>query len=1161
MRLRELYLKDIGRHIEGVIKADDESNIINEVEEYIITAELEEKLDHFFGVYASSIGTRAATSEIGVWISGFFGSGKSHLLKMLSYVLENRLIDGRRAGEIFLEKVAKSDFELRRNIEKALSIPTRTILFNIDQKTDKTSKTQEDAVLAVFMKVFNEMSGYYPKFGFVAEFERDLDQQGLYARFKEKYREIAGEPWERGRETIFLEIENFAKALAAVKNISEADAAKVIEQYETRYALSIEDFAKKVKSYIDQQGKEFRLIFCVDEMGQYIADNTRLTLDLQTIAESLSTICKGQAWIMVTSQEEMDLITGEMKDKQANDFSRIQARFATRINLSSKNVDEVIQKRLLAKNEAGEKILKSLYEKETSNFKTYFHFEEGRQYKNFRDEAHFIYTYPFVPYQFDLFQSSRRGLSRHNAFQGRHQSVGERSMLDVCQEVARGLADAEPGQLVSFDRLFDGQKATLKSEIQSSITNAEKNLDHPLDVKVLKALFLVKYVKEFKATCKNITTLMFDHFGADLLKLEKQVQESLNRLESQTYVQQVAGVYEFLTDEEKDVENEIKATEVDTETVRKLLAEVLFKQIIQDNRIRFEDNKQDYDFAKKADNRTFSREEDMAIHFITPLFEENAGEAALKAASMGRRELIIKLPDDARLRQELTLYKKTEKYVLQTQSSVLPESVRNILAAKGSQNSERGRNLIQHVKDLIVESSIYLNGSVLEASSGNPLSKINSAFQHLIKLTYPNLQILKAVFKEEDIKAVILQQDSDLFGGAGMSEAEQEMLSYFQRKQNANERVTTKKLLEDFSGRPWGWYQAAILCIVARLFIRNKVEISYESQPVQRKDLLNLLRNSREFANTIIEAARDIEAGKIKKLKDFYREFFNETLAESEPKAVSEKVRQRLEREEQELAGWLQQQPQYPFLKALETPLGKLRELLKKDPYFLFEHVEEFGGGLLDAKEDLLDPLKRFMNGEQRKIYDAVQHFLAREAANLTYLEAGGVEQLKNLSQHPAPYRGNIIKESKTVLEALQTALQEQVAREREEVEKTLQETRERLQKFEDYQKLKPEQQTALLGIFEAEGQKLSRQTFIPVLRETALRIQNSLYQSALSQMDAWLAKDGGGQPVKEIVPIRRLQPAIYQATLDSEAEVETYIQMLREKLLEVIRNNKKISL
>ena len=804
MQLQELYKKDIFRHIEGVIKADDLTNIVQEVEEYVITNELQEKLDHFFDEYTST-----DITNYGVWISGFFGSGKSHLLKILSYILENREINGKKVGEIFLGKIDRSDFELSRNIEKAIKLPAQSILFNIDQKSDNP-----DEVLPVFMKVFNEMLEYYPKYGYVAEFERDLDSQNRYEEFKRKYEDISGESWEKGRETIFLEIDNFARTLSEVKEISVTEAAKVIDQYEEKYSLSIEDFAKKVKAYIDQQPKEFRLIFCVDEIGQYISENTKLMLNLQTIAESLATICKGQAWIIVTSQEDIENLIGDMSARQANDFSRIQARFNIRINLTSASVDEVLQKRLLLKKDNVTASLNKLYDQEKNNFGTLFHFEAGsRQYQNYKSDVHFLSTYPFVPFQFDLCQSSRRGLSRHNAFEGKHQSVGERSMLDIFQLVAQQIADKEIKTLASYDQMFDGMRATFRSEVQSSIINAERNLTNQLHIRVLKALFLVKYVKEFKATVKNIMILLIKQFDVEILKLEKQVQEALNHLEDQTYIQQVAGVYEFLTDEEKDVENEIKATEVEPASIRKFLADIIFSEIIRDNKIRFEENKQDYNYARKIDYSLVSREDELAIHFITSLCIEEVNESILKTSSMGQRELIIQLVDDVKLKSELTLYKKTEKYIQQTSSAALSDSIITILRTKGSQNIDRRRDVMLRVEDLIAGGRFYLNGQILDLSGSQAKTKIIYAFQELIKIVYPNLRMLRTIFREEDLKNILFQPQSDLLNNSDetMSEAEQEMKNFIVRKKQMNERPTIKSVLDQFSHGNYGWPQIGTL--------------------------------------------------------------------------------------------------------------------------------------------------------------------------------------------------------------------------------------------------------------------------------------------------------------------------------------------------------------
>ena len=349
--------------------------------------------------------------------------------------------------------------------------------------------------------------------------------------------------------------------------------------------------------------------------------------------------------------------------------------------------------------------------------------KEQDNIRTFKSSEHFIYSYPFIPYQYDLFQSCIRGLSLHNAFQGKHQSVGERSMLGVFQLVVQKIEENEVGKLVTFDKLYDGIKSTFRGEIQNSINNAERNLENDIAKQILKVLFLVKYVKEFKATKKNISILMIDSFNADLINLEKNVQEALNILEDQSYIQQIAGVYEFLTNEEKDIQEEIKATEIDAGLVRKSLGEMIYGDIIQDTKIRFEDNKQDYGFTRKLDNQLLSREDELAINIISPLYEDDASDQTLKSHSMGTFELFVKLAEDFRFKQELEMYLKTDKYIRQARNSSNSESKLRLLIEKGRQNEERKSKLLQNIEEMIINSKLFLNGSILDINGATPKIK------------------------------------------------------------------------------------------------------------------------------------------------------------------------------------------------------------------------------------------------------------------------------------------------------------------------------------------------------------------------------------------------------------------------------------------------------
>ena len=531
LNLKEIFEKSIDRPMDSVIKADDEEGILNELEEYVITNEIEKHFNSFFQEYNNY------TNKNGVWISGFFGSGKSHLLKILSLLLENKAIENKYPAEILSEKIP-NDIFLKSEIIKATNIPSKSILFNIDQKAEIINKKEIDALLVVFQSVLDETCGYC-KEGYIARFERDLDKKGILKEFKEEFIKYSGDEitWEEGRKRIPFYLEAVSKAFAKTTNQDESLCKDIVNNYRDIYKVSIDDFAKQVRDYIDQKGNDFRLNFFVDEVGQYIADNSKLMVNLQTIAESLNTYCKGRAWIIVTAQEALDKVVGENFSKQANDFSKITARFHVRMPLTSKNSAEVIQKRLLSKNQISLTFLKQIYDRESNNFGTLFNFSENSvNFKNFKDQDDFIQSYPFIPYQYDLFRESIKGLSEHNKFEGKYSSVGERSMLGVFRDVVLSIADYEIGKLPTFDLMFTGIDSDLRSSVSTSIGVAENNIDNKLAVKILKILFLVKYYRQFKATFNNLRILLIDKFDINFIEFNKSISEALEILEKQTYI-------------------------------------------------------------------------------------------------------------------------------------------------------------------------------------------------------------------------------------------------------------------------------------------------------------------------------------------------------------------------------------------------------------------------------------------------------------------------------------------------------------------------------------------------------------------------------------------------------------------------------------------------
>lgn len=409
MKIRDLFLKPVERPIDGVIKADDDRNLQTELEEYVVTRDVARGLGIFTERYTSEL------TANGVWISGFFGSGKSHLLKILSLILDGRpLSNGVRPADLILPKI--DDEVTRAQLQKVCRIPSRSILFNIDQKFDGVGGDRSSPILEVFVKVLNELQGYFGKQGYIARFEHDLDVRGDFGPFKETYQRVNGNTWERDREAIATARRaHFARAYSAHFGLPEEEAIRVMKQVREDYRVSIESFAQTVKDYIDRQPPGFRLNFFVDEVGQFIGQSSSLMLNLQTVAETLATVCRGRAWIFVTSQADLEGILGNFKGMEAQDITKIQGRFKTQLTLASADVREVIQKRLLAKQETEPEVLTSIYDREKDNFQTLFRFgDKSIHLKGWRGSDEFCGFYPFHPYQFDLFQMAIQQLSKQD---------------------------------------------------------------------------------------------------------------------------------------------------------------------------------------------------------------------------------------------------------------------------------------------------------------------------------------------------------------------------------------------------------------------------------------------------------------------------------------------------------------------------------------------------------------------------------------------------------------------------------------------------------------------------------------------------------------------------------------------------------------------------
>lgn len=408
MLIKDLFEKPINRRIDGVVKADqlEQEAIWGELDEFVITGEVRKHMIAFFAAVKDSIDAPsdpAIAGRTGVWISGFFGSGKSMLLKILSLMMENRTVSAhgqtKRPLEFILPRI--DDSLTVQDIEACCGDHMESVLFNIDAKGDAAKG--DAAVIDVFYRVFNQHRGRCAANPDVAEFEDALAENGALEAFVEAFESRTGKSWADCAPRYLFFAKDISAALQAVNDISEEDAKRQIDAIKGSAKLSADHLAELVNRYLKGRDPKARLLFFVDEVGQFIGKNGRLMLSLQTITEELGTKTKGRAWVVVTAQEDLEAIIGDLPERRANDFSKIQGRFKTKLKLSSSNADEVIQRRLLAKTDAAANAIKPQYDRLHDILRNALTFKSaGMTFQSIGGAKEFIEEYPFLPYQFQL---------------------------------------------------------------------------------------------------------------------------------------------------------------------------------------------------------------------------------------------------------------------------------------------------------------------------------------------------------------------------------------------------------------------------------------------------------------------------------------------------------------------------------------------------------------------------------------------------------------------------------------------------------------------------------------------------------------------------------------------------------------------------------------
>ncbi|HNL80549.1 MAG TPA: BREX system P-loop protein BrxC, partial [Agitococcus sp.] len=713
-----------------------------------------------------------------------------------------------------------------------------------------------------------------------------------------------------------------------------------------------------------------------------------------------------------------------------------------------------------------------------------------------------------------------------------------------------------------------------------------QHLGDAFAVKVLKTLFLVKYVKDFKSTLRNLSVLMLEEFNQDIASHRQRLEHALNLLEQQTYIQRHGEFYEYLTDTEKDVETEIKNTDVDINDVVNELQKIVFDQIIKQTKIRYS-NQQDYNFTRKMDDRLYSREYELAIHIISPFNENAANNTNLRMQSMGRDELRVIMPADARLMNDLLMYKRTEKYVRQNTSLVQKDGIQQILGSKALQNQERLAEISQRIQRLVGESSLIINGGDIDISSTDGQSRIISGFHQLIEYTYTNLSMLRSInYSENDIGKYLNKAKDGLLANdvAPLTEAEQEILAFIKANQRNGGRTTIKAVIDKFERKNYGWYYAAILCNLALLASRGKIELRSDGNLLEDAAIERALRNTQSQNNVIIDPQIEFSPSQIRALKEFYNEFFDKPAPASEAKLLAKETAEAFKSLFIDLDKLHSQKAHYPFLATLSAVLEKIKPISQQQSAWFFTELVKQAEALFELKENMTAPVLSFMNGAAKSLYDQANAFLSQQNANLNALDATEIQAIKLALADTLIYQGNKIQRISQQLDGLKTKLKQLHTQELEQAVAKIEQLRQKLRQSPEFALLNNAQQQELMQTFEQSIAQLGQQQLIAVIRDNCRSFEEKTFIQLSDKLHDWLQPKP--MPVEPITDKKEVQSSVDNKVAEkkpeyikpsiasrdikvnfakpwllNESDVDDYLKAMRDALLNEINTGKRINL
>lgn len=949
--IKTLFANDIHRRIEEVIKVDqtDEEIIRDEINEYVVTDAIRSHFTQILEAYRET--PNKPHEGIAIWVSGFFGSGKSSFAKMLGLAVANRTVAGESAAERFAHRAGDKKLQvLLKTINE--QIPTHAVIFDVS--TDRGIRSGNQTLTEIMYGLFLQSLGYAKDLD-LSELEIGLEEKGQLARFEEEYRRLFKKDWATEKGKVAFALSEASRVLHSLDPDTYPMADSWVKAVKNKADITPGKLAERVGELMKRRKPGYSLMFVVDEVGQFVARDVQKMLDLQAIVQQLGVKGRGKHWVVVTSQEKLGELVSGLDDKRI-ELARLMDRFPLQVHLEPSDITEVTSRRVLSKNAAAQTALGKLFDEHRGRLTEHTRLTADIKLPELSREA-FIDLYPLLPYQIDLIIQIVSGL-RTQGGASKHVGGANRTIIKLAQQLlinpAVNLADRPVGDLVRLDQVYDLVEGNIGSEVRAKIAAIPKLVEHPLAQPVAKVICLLQYVKSVHRSAENIAAALHGQVGGDSQLAS--VKEALRALEAAHQVRHGDDGYRIPTPAEDDWERLRNGINPKPGDSHRLYQEVLsaFWQP-QPSYTLFETKTFKAGLAIHGREIT-SGDMMFQVHLAEDGKDFDALAAELRTRSQQERKHVFwAIPlTDAIDRETVELFRSKEM-LARKERETKGEDTPALIAEERVRLRRHSDELRRLLKAAALSGRIYFRGN--DRSPSDRAVDVGKTAAEVLGQVLPEVfdRFKEAAAKATDVKkgtdalftAENLQGLPSVFSSLGLLRDEKgktvfrtesgplkEVLDRIEERANYGDTASGRYLADEFAKEPFGWDFEVVRLLVLSLLRAGKIEATSKGQTldtVTGVEARETFSNNNLFRQASFRPKKGIEFEELVKASEAFRDTFGSEVKELNASSIVAELRKEVARNEDTVASALATLTAHrlPGGTVLEDAIGQMKAILR----------------------------------------------------------------------------------------------------------------------------------------------------------------------------------------------------------------------------------------